>query len=319
MPIYLYLDQKDLINLSNDPQSNAAIKLRQLILSGSVIVVLAFIHVIETWKHKKYDARWKLARYADSLLPLWIANRSSLFNEEIISALCEYVGIPVIRNWCNHDNTNDFSGFVEEPVGISYVFSPIKKSILSAGLDPKTALGINTTHTAESIKSFSDMLLCIERNPIIPEMLLKLHESYPELMSSVKNRYNKFNEKKEDNVDHLISRAVAQFSLNEEELRNFKNWLDLRRCPSLYCYLSVKTDITKDRLSISHPSEMVDLIHIISLPYCDVFSTDKRIHDYIRRSKIHNDLFETGSIRKMVAFKSLLATLDWIENACQIN
>ena len=158
------------------------------------------------------------------------------------------------------------------------------------------------------------MLEMIENNPDIPSMLVEIHQSYPEFTTCWRGRAKGLLPGKIDFLRYLASEAYAIPALTREVLDDFLRWLDIKKCPSLYCYLRIKDEINKDKLSTSFASEMVDIIHITALPYCDAFSTDKRIWDYIRRCGIEKNIFEMKRTRKMCAFKTLSDAIEWIES-----
>jgi len=313
---YLYLDQRDLIDLLNGKNPVIQKKLDELLSSKRVRVVLSFMHVIETWKYANRIERRKVAVFADSLSPLWIINRDYLFMEEIITALWEYLGVPVVCYWpYQGDDEVLKSELVECHDGSKqYRFCPFRRSIIETAQVYREMDKQKTSENSDLPKSFTDMLEAFENDPKIPSMLAEIHQAYPEFTTSWRGRAKGPLPGKIDFLRYLVSEAYATPTLTNEILEDFLKWLDIKKCPSLYCYLRIKDEINKDKLSTPFPSEMVDIIHITALPYCDAFSTDKRIWDYIRRCGIEKNLFEMERTRKMCAFKTLPDAIKWVDS-----
>jgi hypothetical protein len=313
---YLYLDQRDLIDLSNGKNFAIWKKLDELLSSKKVRIVLSFMHIIETWKYANRTERWKVALFADSLYPVWIINRNFLFREEIRAALWEYLGVSAMPYWPSQRDDEELgSALVKYRDGSKqYRFCPFRRSIMETFQKNREMNKQRTSGKSDFPKGFADMLEAIENNPKIPSMLGEIHQAYPEFITSWRDRAKGPLPGKIDFLRYLASEAYATPALTSEILDDFLRWLDTEKCPSLYCYLRVKDEINKDKLSIPYPSEMVDIIHITALPYCDAFSTDKRIWDYIRRCRIEKKFFERGRTRTMCAFKLLTDAIEWIES-----
>lgn len=314
---YLYLDQRDLIDLSDNRNPVIRKKLDELLSSKRVRIVLSFMHVIETWKYADRTERRKVALFADSLFPRWIINRDYLFREEIRAALWEYLGKPVIYYWPSQRDDEEFGSDLVEFRNSSkqYRFCPFRKSIIEAISEELCKMNRQrTSEDSDLPRSFTDMLEAFENDPEIPSMLAEIHQAYPEFVTLWRDRVKGLLPGKAKFLRYLASEACATPALTSEILDDFLSWLNIKKCPSLYCYLRIKDEINKDRLSTLYPSEMVDIIHITAFPYCDAFSTDKRIWDYIRRCGIKKIFFEMERTRKMCAFKTLPDAIEWIES-----
>lgn len=129
---YLYLDQRDLIDLSNGKNFAIWKKLDELLSSKKVRIVLSFMHIIETWKYANRTERWKVALFADSLYPVWIINRNFLFREEIRAALWEYLGVSAMPYWPSQRDDEELgSALVKYRDGSKqYRFCPFRRSIM---------------------------------------------------------------------------------------------------------------------------------------------------------------------------------------------
>jgi hypothetical protein len=235
-------------------------------------------------------------------------------------ALLEYIGMPVIRYWPSREDDELLkSELIESHDGTKqYRFCPFRRSIIETSQVYRKIDKQELSQNSNLPKSFIDMLEAIENNPKIPSMLLGIHQAYPEFTTYWRSKVKGLLPGKIDFLRYLVSEVVSKTyaisTLTNEILEDFLKWLDIKKCPSFYCYLRIKDEINKDKLSKPLPSEMVDLIHITALPYYDAFSTDKRMWDYIRRCGIKKNLFETGYTREMRAFKTLPDAIKWLES-----
>jgi len=313
--IYLYLDQRDLIDLSNNINPAIREKLEALLSSKRIRIILSFMHVIETWKYADRTGRRRVSHYADSLLPLWILSRDSLFKEEIKSALWKYLETKTTYNWPSREDENLITGLVKYNDG-SYQFSPFRNSIIETIGEKSYLIKNNKNSEISNLpNNFTEMLEAIENNPKIGTMLVEIHQEYPEFVKFWRERAKKLLPGKSDLLRYLVSTCYEDLIIPNEIIDDFLRKFDMKNFPSLYCYLRIKDEINKDKLSTSYSSEMVDIFHITALPYCDAFSTDKRIWDYIRRCGLKQILFENGSTRKMHAFKLLPDAINFIESS----
>ncbi len=286
-------------------------RLDYLITAGHVRVVLSFMHAIETWKHRDQGHRKEVAQFADTMQPLWLLNRNYLFEEEARAAISECC-----------DATVDIVWLPEDPLGWippgdehgsdqgTYRFCPFRASPLeifsqARGSTPKDrsygALGM-----ASLVETFDDA-------PDIPSALLQIHQAYAESQPSARSE-TPLLKGGEDFAKYVFDRAWRDLSPNgREAVQQLAASIDLRGCPALYTYLHIRPAIHKDAAARPAPSEMPDIVHVVAFPYVDAFSTDKRIVDYLRRSKVTSQDFRQDRIREMKPFRLLTLAVDWLE------
>lgn len=295
---YLYLDQRDLINLAEGHEDGLKTLIFEEITNGHVQIVLSLMHVVETWKYADNKAKLNLATFADSLSPIWILFRSALFREEILRAFCVFRGEEVATSFDVESHQVDRS----YPLSVERhrIFSPFRKSVLET-LSPTSVLGDIELYG----NSFTKMLKIIEEDHRIVRLISDFHDSYPVWSKHVKTKINIELPGKAKWLLGILQSALGSIKFERSEAEDFVSGLDITTCPAICAYLRVKDVINKDKTPKPHPSEMVDIVHAVAIPYCDAFSTDKRIWDYVRRSKISRQMFPEGYSLFSNAFKSL--------------
>jgi hypothetical protein len=281
---YLYIDQRDLINLAEGRDDDAKAKLYEEISSGQVQIVLSLLHVIENWKYADIKAKENLAAYADSLSPIWLLSRSALFREEILRAFHLFCGEEVVTRL---DADCQQVGELYPPSVVRHrIFTPFRKSALET-LSPTSVVSDQNSYK----NSFIQMLTFCEENPRIVKMGTEIHDCYPDWSTHFKTKVAGELPGKFEWLLGTAQSALGTLSLEDVKVEDFVHTLDVRTCPAICVYMRIKDAINKDKAPTPHPSEMVDIVHVSALPYSDAFSTDKRIWDYIRRSKINIHVF----------------------------
>lgn len=303
---YVYLDHRDLIDLTKSRSSGLYEKIIELKSNGNISIILSFMHIIETYKYFDIVEQQKVAELADSLTPIWILKRDYLFTEEICSTFFQWIGIKVERLF-DIDRQLSFNfGLIKNDSGdMVYLFSPYRKTAFATFGNYTSDLD-----KAETPQTYSQILNYLHSNSQIPNMLLQIHDSYPDSISYWRNKIAKTLPGKDNFIKYVISKSLEKYNISAKVIDDYFEWLDIKLCPSLYCYFKVKDEINKDKKSVSHPSEMVDIMHLTALPYCDAFSTDKRIWDYIRRTTLFKNNFQDELTKSMIAYKLLKNIID---------
>lgn len=279
----LYIDTRDLINLFSSRDGSTSARILELVSSKRVQVGLSFAHILEIWKYADESRNLALAEYADSLCPVWIFDRSYLFQEEVRLAFFKSQGHPIKENQ----------------------LIPFRNS-------PLEVFGKGKDIHGYGFKSFLQLLYSDNDLSKWLQMASKLHGEYPEWTNMTKENVSRDLPGKDRYLTSLTKKALKGIEDSDEEISNFAKKLTEEVCPSIFLYLSVKDAINRDKLLIPHESEMVDMVHLAALPYVDAFSTDKRIADLVRRTKL-NKLSNGWRNRENVIFKSLSNALDYIE------
>lgn len=302
---YIYLDQRDLINLAEGHDEALKIRLYQEIGARHIQIVLSLMHVVETWKYADTQAKQNLAAYADSISPVWLLFRSALFREEMLRAFILFRGENVaIRIEESHMKV---SGCYPLSVGNHKTFSPFRKSVMET-LSPSSTIRLSEA----SDNSFAQLLTLFDKDPRIVKMFVEVHDCYPDWSMEVKSKFIGELPGKSKWLFEIARSALRGLNIKEATIEQFVKSLDITTCPSIYVYLRIKDAINKDKAPKPYPSEMVDVMHVCALPYVDAFSTDKRIWDYIRRCNIHKQTFPEGYTRLVRAFKSLADIMSYI-------
>lgn len=307
MPLYLYLDQRDLIDCAGNTTNTLRRRLENLIQNRCVQVILSFAHVLETWKYRGIAGRTNVAEYADSLKPWWILNRDFLFQEEARAVGYARLGFPIRVSWTPNDGGQPTSG-VGEANGC---FCPFRRSLHE--VFPQARLDAVYPSTAASL-NFAGMVNAIDKIPEIPSWLLRLDDSYASSQPYLRSKPVSLAAHKQF-VSYVFYEAFADISDQAAQLfsRLGATLDDLGCCPALDTYLKVRRAIHADAKTQPDASEMEDVIHLVALPYVDAFSTDKRIADYIRRAKLFPPLYEPQRVKGMNVFRNLVSALDWLE------
>lgn len=302
---YLYLDQRDLINLARGRDDTLKARLDQEIASGNVQIVLSLMHAIETWKYADPKAKLNLAAYADSLSPIWLLFRSALFREEMLRAFYLFRGegvVTLIDATRQHVNVSYPSS-----VGKHRVFTPFRKSVFET-LSPNSVVSDPKSYA----NSFAQILTFFDEDPLIVTNVKDLHNCYPDWSVDSKTKIAADLPGKAKWLFGIARSALGLLKIEYDEIVSFVRDLDVAICPSICVYLRIKDAINRDKAPTPHPSEMVDIVHVSAIPYCDAFSTDKRIWDYVRRCKITKQLFPDGYARSAFPFKSLAGAMSFI-------
>jgi len=295
---YIYLDQRDLINLAEGRDEALKIRLYQEIAASHIQIVLSLMHVVETWKYADTQAKQNLAAYADSISPIWLLFRSALFREEMLRAFFLFRGEKVAT--LIEESHTKVCACYPLSVGNHKTFSPFRKSVMET-LSPSSTVRLSEAYD----NSFAQMLTLFEKDPRIVKMVAEVHDCYPDWSMDVKLKIIRELPGKSKWLLENARSALRDLDIKDATIEQFVKSLDITTCPSIYVYLRIKDAITKDKAPKPYPSEMVDIVHVSAIPYVDAFSTDKRIWDYVRRCKIYKQIFPEGYTRLARAFKSL--------------
>jgi hypothetical protein len=305
-PFYLYLDQRDLIDCANSRDPGLCARLRYLVESRRVQIVLSFVHAIETWKYRGAAGRRAVAATVDALNPVWLLNRDYLFQEEARTVSYQHLGFSVPISWSPVPLGQQVATVGER----NGSFCPYRSSVLQSFSQSRRA---GSDESPNSSLSFADVLDTMDQESTIAPMLEKLAVGYAQSQPS--SRSTRAPISGLDNfVSYVFYEAFADMSDDAAQfMSRLAKVVEMSRCPALYTYVKVRQSIHKDALSHPDASEMEDVAHLVALPYVDAFSTDKRIADYIRRAGIVPDAFPAGRVRSMRVFRLLAPAIDWLE------
>lgn len=252
-----------------------------------------------------------MAAFADTIRPLWLLNRNYLFEEEARAAIWEWCGTTVESVWSPEDRLGWSSGGVSGQG--TYRFCPFRKSPLEAFRQARVSPPLDESSSRPF--GLRALIETFDEAPEIPSALLQLHQAYAESQPASRAATPLFSGG-ESFVRYLFQNVCRNFGSGAREaVQQLARSLDLRTCPALYTYLQIRAAIHRDTAAGPAPSEMVDVVHVAALPYVDAFSTDKRIVDYIRRSKVGFDIFRSDRVRAMKPFRLLEPALEWLEQA----
>ena len=297
----LYLDQRDLIDLAEGDPEDASDVLR-LVEDRRVQVVLSFNHILETWKYGNASGRDRVARLADSLRPSWILFRPELFQAEIAASFLKFVGHQVATEWLPSSVSGYFKTEAANPR--QHIFVPFRPSSFESHFPRADSL------TAPK-QSFRAYLTVLEEEHATASALVQLHETYSAQSPEWKTTLSAPGDQAAL-IQSYFDLAWTGVPIPAAVRSQFLESADRRACPALSVYFEIRQAILKDRTAHSAPSEMVDVAHVVALPYCDAFSTDKRIWDYLRRCRISREMFSESQVGKMTPFKKLGHALTWI-------
>jgi hypothetical protein len=264
--------------------------------------VLSFAHCIETWKYKDLGGRQAVAQYADSLAPWWCLTRQQLFLEEARRIIAAYLGNPVLQCWTPPDSDS-----LSELDSSERPFSPFRRSVAETFH--------RTSSLVSSVPTFTDMLGVLDEESQISTTLVMLHDTHPEVQA---RRDSIISTEATQMIGYIFSKEASTLGISGNQLAELLNNLKTSQVPALDVYVRLREMIHKDIRTKPSPSEFVDIVHAVALPYVDVFSTDKRIWDYIRRVKVSPEKYPVGSVRQMRSFRLLGDALDWLESTTSV-
>jgi len=310
---YLYLDHRDLIDLTATRNQKVLDHLRQLSESEKVLVVLSLEHLFETWRGNDVGSRRKLANVADSLKPIWVLSRGYLHAEEARAALWQYLGVPTERYWPESRAQLTGGGLVTLSDGTKrYRISVFRHSI--ADTFKRNGDRMRTGRDELGAADFARMLELLEQLPDVPNALKALsEEAYPDATVRFRQEYSKDLPGMDLYVSWVLDRACEGIALDPLVRVDFLKTLDLHTCPSMYSMIHVKNQINREKIAKVDASEMADVVHVSALPYVDLFSADKRICDFIRRAKLGHGVFHRHHVRQMETCRTLAIAVKRID------
>ena len=300
---YLYLDQRDLIDLATSRDLVMEKRLGALIQHGRAQVVLSFAHCIETWKYKDLGGRRAVAQYADSLRPWWCLTRQQLFLEEARLVIKAYLGQRVVHRW-----DLPISRGVTKSDCSERPFRPFRISVAETFHRTSSAIESSTS-------SFTDMLDILDEESHISTAVVMIHDTHPDVQA---RRTSMPSANASQMVTYIFGEEARKLGISAEQLTQFLSNFENHQTPALDVYVRLREMIHKDTSTKPSPSEFVDIVHAVVLPYVDAFSTDKRIWDYIRRARLSAAAYPPGCVRRMRAFRLLADAIDWLESTAPV-
>ena len=277
----IYLDESHLSNLAkNTVRPDLAQKFKKLCGDGRLAPVFSMAHLHETWKHQSKAVRDAISNYADSLPNCkWILSRHVLIGKEI-----ERLFIEVNR-------------FSQPPL------DPLReklKHVLYEGMQEPIEIVVGDY-------GFHETLAEVEKDPKLQrnfEEWKSIDDSYPSVkavasaavgaqgFSSVKQEMEtRFQKHVAEKIpDHFPNGAIVKPEQKTQFLKETP-WKQFQQSPTTYLLMRVDQEIARDIDAGVGPSQFVDLVHLASLPYVDIFLCDKRSKDYVRRAQVPSEVF----------------------------
>jgi len=284
--IRLYLDQCHWSDIARGWAAPADVrKLHALADSGHIQHVFSIAHIVETLQCKQEKVKRLLVDCLNSSgIPLWIKCKDILIQEEVSSYFLEFLG----RDKGTH--IDPFSAHFLKSIGVRR----------------PAALAHRRKHlSVKAIFRFIEMaspavrrrLLAIGETDLTPTRALFHARTGPPSLETL----NAF-------VDLYIPHEPPGGAPVTPRVKHaFLAQFDLARCPALLDLIWIVHHMSRAGLH-PEPGDILDLYHAVpAYSYCDVFVTDKRIADFIRRLKNPPGRFAA-------TFKGLPQALRYIEN-----
>ena len=260
--VRLYLDQCHWSDMARAWAEPAVVrKLHAMATRGEVQHVLSIAHIVETLQCKQKRVKRLLINCLDSATtPIWIKAADIIIQEEITNYLHEFVGL-----------------------GKGVHIDPFRPGLF-ASVGTRMPASLAATRRRPSVKKLIRFiesasartrrrLLAIGETDTAPIRALFHSRSGPAGL----NMLNGF-------VDLYVPPELRSGMRVGARLRQaFLAQFDLARCPSLMNLIWIVHHMSRAGLR-PEPGDIMDLYHAIpAYTYCDVFVTDKRIADFIRR------------------------------------
>jgi len=283
--IRLYLDQchwSDMARAWARPEDVQ--KLRALAAEGAIQHVLSIAHIVETLQCKQRKVKRLLVNCLNLVTtPIWIKCLEIVVREEVTRYFLDFIG-----------------------QGKDIHFDPFSPDLFkSIGARRPASLLVRPKHpSVKKLIGFIEgaspdlrrRLLAVSETETSPVRALFHARSGPPGLELL----NAF-------VDLLIPTELPGGTPVGPRLRRaFLVQLDLARCPALMNLIWIVHHMSRAGMR-PEPGDILDLYHAIpAYSYCDVFVTDKRIADFIRRLKDPQGRFAA-------TFRSLPQALRYIE------
>jgi len=284
--IRLYLDQCHWSDIArNWAEPRNVRRLHALADDGKIQHVFSIAHIVETLQCKQGKVKRLLIDSLSSAgIPIWIKSKDILIREEVTRYFLDFLG----RGDGTH--TDAFCADLFKSVGM-------RRPAGLAGRRRHPSLKRLFGFIEKASPSLKRRLLAIGDTELTPTRALFHARTGPPSLETL----NAF-------VDLYIPHVLPGGAPVTPRVKHaFLVQFDLARCPVLMNLIWIVHHMSRAGLH-PEPGDILDLYHAVpAYSYCDVFVTDKRIADFIRRLKNPPGRFAA-------TFKSLPQALRYIEN-----
>ncbi len=256
----IYFDSKDLINIIEKSAPCSADNLENILNSGSHELVLSFLTIMEISEpllHKKAKSNIMDLLNRIEKLPHTFIHDSSIPRIELIEAFeafskgGEYNNInPYVSRF---DKTCDLSKKPPTDIYINYPLS-------------ETVWDLYCFGAVRGLDAYGE----------------KLREIF-KADRSMKNQPNL-----KDLFSIKVERTLSLYGLTipPADLSSFAHWIydNPSRCPSERLGYEVWHKMLKNITDIPNDSDMEDYVHLCCLPYVDLMTLDRRMHNYVSQA-----------------------------------
>jgi hypothetical protein len=283
--IRLYLDQCHWSDIARDwAEPKDVQRLHALADTGRVQHVFSIAHIIETLQCKQEKVKRLLIDCMNSAgIPLWIKCKDILIREEVTGYFLDFMG----RDQGAH--IDPFSADFFKSIAVR---RPAALACRRKHLSVKAIFRF----IEKASPAIKRRLLAVGETELTPTRALFHARTGPPSLETL----NAF-------VDLYIPKELPGGTPVTPRVKHaFLVQFDLARCPALMNLIWIVHHMSRAGL-IPEAGDILDLYHAIpAYSYCDVFVTDKRIADFIRRLKNPPGRFAA-------TFKSLPQALRYIE------
>jgi hypothetical protein len=282
----LYLDQCHWSDIARRWASPADVRrLREMAGAGKVQLVLSIAHVVETLQcRQKRVERLLTECFCSMASPIWIKSQDLIIKEEIVAYFREFIGRGAAAD------VDPFSAGLFRSVGL-------RKPAPLAARKRRPSVKSLIRFIESASPRFRQRILGLCDTETTPLRLLYHARSGPASTEAIKGFVDLYAPKT------LPGGAPVGAHLRRAFLVQF----DLAKCPALMNLVWIVHHMSRAGLR-PEPGDILDLYHAIpAYTYCDVFVTDKRVADFIRRLRNPEGRFAA-------TFKGLPAALRHVEN-----
>lgn len=253
----IYFDSKDLINMLQRGTPISVKQLENFLKSNNQKVVLSFLTIMEIAApllHKKATTNvMVLLNHLEELPHTFIhSDISRLELQEALRAYSagdSYKGISPFVN--RFDETCDLNASPATKNYINYYLSEIVWDLYHGGalggLDNYATTYLRQTFAAD--------------RALAPKLSLKTH-----FATEIR---------RELRLHHM--------TIPHERISSFAEWIysDVSRCPSKRLIYEIWHKMLRNITDVPHDSDLEDFQHIACLPYVDLMTLDRRMHEYV--------------------------------------
>lgn len=283
--IRLYLDQCHWSDMARSWASPADVRrLHQLAICGKVQHVLSMAHVVETLQCRQQEVKHLLVKCLNAApCPLWLKSLDLIICEEVTGYFRDFIGRPT---------GNHIDPFCDD------LFKSIRarKPAIFATSKQRPSIEQLIQYIEDSPPARKRRLLAIGRTEDSPLRSLFHARSVPDAMKALGAFVELYVPRKLPGGKPVSLRLKRAFHVQ----------FDLSRCPALMNLIWIVHHMSRAGMT-PDSGDILDLYHAIpAYTYCDVFVTDKRIADFIRR-------LQNPQGRFAATFKSLSQALRYVE------